>query len=53
MRGNERETERERDTERERENTQKWYYLCNMTPAYFPTNRTLQRERQREREQER
>ena len=31
----------------------KWYYLCNISSAYFPINRRLHRERERKRERAR
>ena len=45
--------ENKREGEREAMSLQKWYYLHNMSSAYFPINRRLHRERARERERER
>ena len=33
--------------------THKWYYLHHMTSAYFPINRTLQRDKETESKRER
>ena len=32
--------------------TQKWYHLCNMKSAYFPTNRRLHSERESKKERQ-
>ena len=52
MRESKREGEREAMSIPETVKIQKWYYLHNMSSAYFPINRRLHRERARERERE-